>query len=336
MPKTGSSTIQNTLSKCKNNNWSILYPNFGGIHHAHLLNRAFNTTISPINKDHKKKLHAKLLDFFNTNDWGKHDTVILSSETLPLVLNHEDLSGLRIFLSEHAEEVIVIGYIRPPKSYIESAFQQTLKFAISYPNVRDIVIGQRYPFYTRLFKKFYDVFGEKNVTLWKFDPASFQNRCVATDFLYRLGITLPRNQIVTSNEGLSLEAVSFLYAYLRYGIKRKFIPRQGAAFINELSKYNSERKLKFSSKIIYPILHKNKADIDWIQNRIGISLEEDIYKDDTVAINRKHDLLQFSPEALSWLEKKIFCETCAQNNHSNMSVQEVVRWLDLMLDNSGV
>ena len=80
----------------------------------------------------------------------------------------------------------VIGYVRPPVAFKTSLFQQRVKHGLGAFNIDGIR-----PKYRKRFRKFDTVFGTGNVTLRKFDPATFPDRCVVRDFCQQLGIPAP-------------------------------------------------------------------------------------------------------------------------------------------------
>lgn len=339
MPKTGSSSIQQSLYNNKELE-NICYPDFGEIgNHQWLLNRTFESFSSKLRENssldfisfEKQKINRlrKLEKLLDSSFVEKRD-ILLSAETLCLKLGANELKELHSLLTNYTKEIIAVAYVRSPKSYIESAFQQTLKFAVLSKGVskdsraKTVVIKQRFPRYQTWFEKFDQIFGEKNVYFWKFDPSTFPNNCVVTDFCQRLNINISSDSIIRVNEGLSSGAVSLLYAYLTYEKKSSVTKKK---FIDLLCQYQDGKRLRFSSAIIAPILEENRTHIEWMENRAGISLAEDIFKDDQDAIHSKDELLTFTTETLQWLAKQLGGDYL-ERWHPQMTSEEVGQWID--------
>ncbi|KJV05314.1 hypothetical protein [Methylocucumis oryzae] len=182
--------------------------------------------------------------------------------------------------------------------------------------------------YKKSFEKFDHIFGKENVYFWKFDPNSFPDRCVVKDFCQRLHIDIEEDNIIRTNESLSLEATSLLYTYLRYGkalILNSVGEKRFPLLVKQISQL-SGRKLRFSSELITPILEKNRVEIEWIEQRMGASLAEDIYKDDAIAIHSEKELITYTPETVLWLAK-LLGEDYIDNMHPKMSHLEIAEWM---------
>ena len=228
-------------------------------------------------------------------------TIVISGEGI-CRLDADQLRALRDVLSEYVDSVKVVAYVRPPLGYIESAFQQRLK-----SNDLDLMDAlDSYPRYRMRFEKFDRVFGRENVELWKFDPHGFPLNCVVRDFCSRLEIDLPAERIVRVNDGLSRQAIALLYAYRKFG-------RNGADPIlsKRIERYLVDRltevrgpKLRFAVAMLGSVLEDNAADIQWMEDRLGASLAEEIC-DEPTAIATEEDLFQYDPAALIWLAEQL-------------------------------
>lgn len=233
----------------------------------------------------------------------------------------DELNDFYSLIVQYARNVIAVGYIRSPKAYVESLFQQNLKMG----KVNSFDLEKRFPCYQDLFEKFDVIFGKENVQYWNFNPSTFANNCVVEDFYHRLGIDCFSETIVRVNEGLSLEVISLLYAYSKYrqeiGLDYTEQPKFPLLF-NFPDKYQSKEKLRFSSRLILPLLEKNYRQIEWMENRMGVSLAEDILKDDCHAVHSEVDLLKFAPKTTKWLAEKLGPNYIKQW-HRDMSPQEI-------------
>lgn len=305
MHKTGSSSIQESLSKCKNLNH---------FHYANLLTSNHSGKIFSIFSDSSKNLHtlrrrgmtddeiqtfinnAKRMLISNCMDL-KCDTMILSGEGI-IKLSLEELKKFKLFLENYFEKITIVAYIRTPISFIHSAFQQQIKEGVDTFNIKN-----SFPKYRQKFEKFDMVFGKKNVVLWKFDPKSFKSNDVVMDFCNRLGIKLDSKYISRSNETVLKETLCLLYIYRKYGqgfgIGRHVI-RQNNLLIDALQSLGKS-KIQFSKGLIKNVLCDIKDDVKWMEKRLGQSLNEKIVgiKD---TIDKEEDLLSVEPDTVNALK----------------------------------
>lgn len=323
MPKTGSSSIHHSLSK-NSERLSIYYPRVRKLNHQVILNQAFMKVNEGKPKDKALTKLRTVLD----DKLIKGRDVIFSAETLPN-FSIAELAELHNFMKQYSDEVCAVAYVRAPKGYIESAFQQTLKGrALKSSGVAHFFAEGMCYDYRKKLEKFDKVFGKENVQFWKFDPASFVNHCVVQDFCQRFDIEMQPDSVVRVNEALSLGAVSLLYAYLRYAdIQAASTDREKVSLlINLLFEYQDGKKLRFASNVINAALENRHADIEWIENRMGVSLSENIYKDDQDGIHSEAELLTFTPDTLLWLANQLgprFVECW----RPNMPVEKVANWV---------
>ncbi|MDO9106916.1 MAG: hypothetical protein Q7U57_18390 [Methylovulum sp.] len=329
MPKTGSTSIEQTLYKSRDK-LNICYPDLGSFAHNAHLSQAFREMLGVRSANtiffaKKKELAlSKLKKVLDLNSSEKD--ILLSSELLSNAFSINELKALHSVLVKYTKEVIAVGYIRTPKAYIESAFQQRLKTG----KVSSFDLEPCFPYYQFFFEKFDQVFGAENVHFWKFDPINFPNGCVVTDFCQRLAIDIPPDSIVSVNQGISLDSIPLLYAYAKYQQNFKFnLPSEAKLTfsINVPSQHN--KKLRFASEVITPILEKNRHHIEWMENRMSVSLAEDIYKNDQHSIHTETELLTFTPEATQWLAKKLGV-SYVNRWHPKISAQEIAEWMHIL------
>ena len=127
---------------------------------------------------------------------------IISGEGIS-ALSPAGVRALAQFLKQYVDRIQVIGYVRDPVGYANSAFQQRVKdgqAAISVPR----------PNYRNRFRKFFDVFGRENVELIQFNPSAFENRSVVRDFCNRAGIPADNVREKRANESLSDLAIRLI------------------------------------------------------------------------------------------------------------------------------
>jgi hypothetical protein len=226
-------------------------------------------------------------------------TLLISGEDMG-ALKEAELVRLREYFQSRFDALLVVGYVRPPAGFMTSGFQQRLKGAA----LERLDLDREYRNYQRSFAKFDAAFGPENVHLWKFDPAAFPGGCAVRDFCSRLGIPLPGERIIRQNESLSREAVALLYTYRKLG--RRF----GATILKGpesqrlgelLAERVGNRKFRFSPAVIAPVLANNRADIEWMEARLGASLREELGDPQPGDVRDEADLMNPGAEAVSRL-----------------------------------
>jgi len=222
---------------------------------------------------------------------------LLSAESIT-GFREEEFAALAEFLAGHCDEVLAAGYVREPRGYIASAFQQVLKAGDAR-----FELEKRYPRYRQRFAKLEHVLGAERVRYWPFDPAGFAQGCVVRDFCARLGFPVEIERIRRVNESLSLPALQLLYAYRRCG--PGFGSGAAAVRHNELLieqlRALSGPKLEFGDALLGPILARNGADRAWMEARVRLPSTAAVPAPGRVIVQAEDELLDFSPQALEWL-----------------------------------
>jgi hypothetical protein len=180
-----------------------------------------------------------------------------------------------------------------------SAFQESIKGGV----VDRLNIEREYRSYRKTFAKFDDVFGRERVRLWKFDPDAFPRGCAVRDFCSRLGIALPAERIVRLNESLSRQAVALLYTYRKLGESHGARTMKGpeSQRLGRVLAAAGDDRFHFSPDLVRPVLEKNRADIEWIEARLGQSLDEGRAGQRAGAVRGEADLLNAAPETVARL-----------------------------------
>lgn len=310
MPKTGSSSLQDSLYSVDAND-EFEYPRFdkysnhgpfifsifseNTLFYSHISEQKTTGEIDGIRQSGIDRFTKTLLE-------TKSKKIILSSEDF-IYLSENALLKLKKSLLEYVSNIQVLAYIRSPISFTQSAFQQNVKMgylSIDLANTR----------YKEWFKKFDDIFGSDNVSFIKYDRETLLNGDVIKDFCFRMDISIEPKNHFNTNEGLSLEAIAFLYVFQKYSNKVKITPDEfikKMALVEELSMLGT-RKFKFSKKLIKIILKNNTSDIKWMESRMGVSLTEKI-ADEAGGITTEDDLIAIAMENLgelsTLLSKKI-------------------------------
>jgi hypothetical protein len=226
-------------------------------------------------------------------------TLIVSGEGIGHLPQQLDLVRMRDYFRERVDEVTIVSYVRAPAGFITSALQQRLRSG----RPTRVEPARFYRSYRESFSRFDDVFGRENVRLWKFDPPNFPGGCVVRDFCGRLGIDLPPKRIVRRNDSLSREALGLLYNYFKLGQEYG----SGDMKSREVYKLSAQLapigngKLCVSPDLLRPILEQNRADIEWIEARLGQSLHEELGEHQPGDVRGEVDLLELRPEAVNAL-----------------------------------
>jgi hypothetical protein len=339
MHKTGTSSIQESLfQNLKDPRFH--YVNFGMANASTSICTLFRTNPAQYSQHIKSGASAGQLQRLKEKAIGRLDSEftradgripILSGENIGN-LSERELEALRDFLVQKGKSVKAIAYVRRPKEYMESAFQQRVK-----GGQQELNIDKLFPNYFKRFNKFHKVFGKENVVLRLFDPKIFSGNCVIQDFCAQVGIELHPNDVIRVNDALSLPALSLLYAYRKFGPGFGVganVLRENKLLIDRLRAFNGP-KLRFHSTVVQPVIDKNRSDIEWMEERLGVSLDEDVTKDDDSAICTEEEVLNFSPESLCWLQEQLRWRP-KWLRRREASPQEVATWVhELRLKLSG-
>ena len=300
MHKTSSTSVQQNLKKMKKSTGAQVMtaggrPNMGPALHAMFLQdpgKCFWYTnkgqsleeITACGAQWRKDLEETVRSY-------KGEVCIFSGEALTEALfTPQSIAALREFLLPLFDEIRVIGYVRPPMQYKISRYQESIKASMSHFNPGKVGLN-----YRKRFEKWDEVFGIENVRLVKFNPATFPNRCAVADFCVQIGIGLPESlKIRRFNESLSRSACGILYAYRRFGpgYGSGNIARLENASLIRVLRMMGGKKFEVSRSLLEPA-PEEREDIDWMERRLGVSLEE-TKQDDGSEIACEEDLLKVS------------------------------------------
>ncbi|RYD48924.1 MAG: hypothetical protein EOP85_02615 [Verrucomicrobiaceae bacterium] len=153
--------------------------------------------------------------------------------------------------------------------------------------------------YRDKFEKFDRIFGRENVTLRKFDPATFTGKCAVTDFCEQTGVILPADfQIKRVNESLSREACGMLFAYRKfgpgYGVGKNVI-KENIALLKAFQDM-SGAKFDLADSIYRKAAKREAEDFKWMEERLSTSLAEKA-RENPAAIKDEEDLLTITRES---------------------------------------
>lgn len=278
MHKTGSSSIQETFSRLKMPGVEYLSlgtPNHSGFmatilmdnpegHHSHVRRGATKTEVYRLRDCYLERFAAQLASV-------KEKRIIISAEYLShCSCGEKQLLKLKEILEPWCLKFFVIGYVRPPIGFMQSAFQQKLKSGAELSMEMDKI----YPYYEARFSSFFNVFGRDSVELVKYDRTSLLHGDVVRDFSSRLGVQLNPDEIISTNETMSLEAVSLLFFHRKFysisqGYKKYHV--DNARLLDNLALIG-DNKFLFSHSLVGDVVESHKLDIDWISGKLGCSI----------------------------------------------------------------
>ena len=306
MHKTGTSSIQQSLNRFANN--AFAYADFGGgaSNHGGVIFSLVGSTGADRVRARARSAAGRGGAVPRTSAGARAAlkqavrraggrTLLLSAEGT-LFLSADELRMLRAILNTDIDEIEIVAYIRPPAAYLGSFMQQLIKGG----SLTEFSPARAYADYRRSLEKVDAVFGREHVHLWKFDPAAFPEGCVVRDFCRRLGVDLPAARVVHANESLSREGLGLLYTYRRFdrggrvtGADKKELVEQVAAI--------GHTRFRLAPDVVRPILEHNRADIDWMEARLGESLAEDIGGAEAGDVREEADLLKPDQQAVASL-----------------------------------
>ncbi|WP_176504169.1 hypothetical protein [Cobetia sp. 5-11-6-3] len=211
---------------------------------------------------------------------------IISGEDI-FHMDSEALRELKKFCDNYFKTIKIVGYVRSPLSFMESAFIQLVK----NHNQKNIDFSILWPQYFVKLSRFDSVFGNENVILRHFSPSELYHGDVVKDFFNLLGLQVPTSS-KKSNESLSLEALACLYVYRKYGNlvdsntnSRIF----SQALVERLSNFGNT-KFGFSKSLIDRVISENRQDIEWINSRLGKDIDDSAAEKE-FAISKEQDFV---------------------------------------------
>ena len=211
----------------------------------------------------------------------------LERGTAPLFLvSAEDISApdfdraavarMAEFFHRFDAETHVHAYARAPASFMQSAFQQRVKQ--EKPGAVDLDAANLWPRYRSRIAPLDDVFGPDRVHLRAFDPEMFPEGDVVADFADWLGVGPVTAPCARANDGLSCEAVCVIFCRLAGLLARDYpAPDLAARFratpARALAGFGT-RAFAFSPAFLAPAQAAQRADLDWIEARLGRALPD--------------------------------------------------------------
>jgi hypothetical protein len=331
MPKTGTSSIQATLVDRELANFEYLRLAEGGnhstaiysafadspeTHHAHIGARR-----SPAQVQLYAETHRRLLDEELTRSASLRKNALISGEDI-LFLTHGELARLADAIKKHYSHIDVIAYIRPPISFMESAFQQDVKMG-HYR--KDRGISAHIPEYRTRLEKFDRVFGSENVHMAKFSRADLTEGDVVIDFCHRLNIPVDAGKIKHVNESLTLDAIAVLFALQFHDSAFASLPARDKARLAGFLSARGSGRFAYSCALVEEIRSSIESDLRWIETRLGSSLDEPLNEAEE-GIGSASDLLDLAVEVRHLLLEAIVQVLGEQTNSSARLAECLPLW----------
>jgi hypothetical protein len=228
MHKTGTTSIQNTLSNTTNNKllekkdylYPLSWPNNHSIpifsafceypenYHINIKKGYSITEITDINKRYLESLKMEIAK-------REQSKLIISGEDIS-VLSIDNLNSLKKYLksiSTNDVSIKVVVYVRNPVSWSTSVIQQRIKGGTTYQNS---LIGLRADlknYFINIINKFIQVFGKESINIYTFEEAIKHKYGPVGYFLSTLGFSnqeISQFNIIKANESISFIAADIL------------------------------------------------------------------------------------------------------------------------------
>jgi hypothetical protein len=315
MPKTGTSSIQETLLKIKPEGYlspDTIHGNMSGLMAKIFLDDPVDhhsMKARGITSEKMQELQAKSferLDLRTREAFDKGLRAIFTAELISAA-SPSAVERLATFYRERGFQPRVIAYVRAPVSYMQSAFQQRLKGQLTKFGTAD----QLWPRYRNRFEKLDQIFGRENVTLKLFKPSQLKDGDVCVDFFAELGVPLSVNDVVRQNESMSLEASALLFAQrnLGEGFVQGFerATEKNNLFLAAITRIPGG-KIRFKRSLVQPVYEKNREDLAWIEERLGQEIMDLPEEDGPDAIGNAADLLRIADRSRDALEDLLIAE----------------------------
>lgn len=275
-------------------------PNHSGAIHAgfsstpeqyHFFKRRLlsRSDVEQIGSDTRQRLSSQLQQ-------GAGSLCVLSGEDMTN-LDEGGVRRLVRFVSSRVESVRVIAYVRPPRSFMESAFQQRVKGGLSCLNFAPL-----YPGYRRRFLKFEQAIGRGKIDLVPFHVNQLVNGDVVADFCSKTGIPSAGIGRLGLNSSLSADAVAMLYTYRKFGAAYGNGPdeiRENKAILRALQSLEGP-KLWFQGPLVDEVVARFSNDQKWVERRMEMPLDEPRSEDRRI-IRSERDLLTYGESQMAWL-----------------------------------
>jgi hypothetical protein len=318
--KTGSTSIQLTLHKGREilEKYGAYYLNTDSANHSWLICSAFaskqNLTYHRAVKQGKnikydkydRKSALKILESRIINN--KHPLFIISAEDIA-AFTPDELIQLKKFLDARFNSTVIVGFVRPPMSFVNSYAQQILQSKGTYD---DLCNNPPVANYRQYFEKFFSIWGDDNVILKPFAKSHFSNGCIVSEFLQMVGLDnqmFKELTIYQSNQSISMKAAKLVSLFREKSNSFDFDKNTKLKICNKLLKLEGS-KFFLPSLALEKSLLLSEKDIKWMQGKINCQLSDFDYKPrDLKSSLPQSDVDSYTDDDLNALLKEITWQT---------------------------
>ncbi|GAB5376970.1 MAG: hypothetical protein AcusKO_34320 [Acuticoccus sp.] len=335
MNKTGSSSIQNYLKQ--HDLGAVRYMEWRTANHSALFALLFH---EPVEEYHSFRGRGETREALlrERTVWLERVAGQLdANRDRTIVMSAEDISGpypdavrrMGEFFARFTSDIKVVAYVRPPISFMQSAFQQR----VASGGLDCLNTAGLWPGYRGRFEKLDEAFGAHNVTLRRYASDALRGGDVVLDFCDVLGVSPSGYTPVRDNSSLSLEALSliFLQRKLGEGFVRGYrqAHESNTRFLRVLSTVG-RRKLAFAPELVAPMIARNRADVAWIEERLGEPLL-DVPQEDGDLIASEADLLAVAQDCRKELDD-VLCRAVrmTQRGEDETAIDRLAHKLDVL------
>lgn len=320
MPKTGTTSIQSTLSdSCPDDRFSLVTLDsfFGNqaIGAAFLRNpleekSVFFRGLTPGKLPKQRASARAYFDRALRKAKLLKKTPIISAEII-CTFQQEEVRSLVDFLKERGFRPQVYAYLRSQLDALSAALQQYVR--VGHPTSIERLAGKPEKLlYRETIILFESIVGRESTHFRIFDPGSFQDQCVVRNFCDWIGLNLGSSKIARVNESLNANAVKLLNAasmYLGEQLNcRREIPRRLASIKWELLVHLVQEipgpPLRLHETLLVEYSDRLDEDRSYMETYFGqpfpISLNAERNEG---AIRKVEDLFSFDKASLDWLSK---------------------------------
>lgn len=342
MHKTGTTSIQESLTEAKPG--SVIYYPVSGNHGGQLgtmfedepwrlrtnvLRKLKSHEANDLRQRFRKKFNNVLRKSRASRDISG---IVFSSEMLsqPKRFAEPALTRMRDALLQHCDHISLIGYVRSPRSFASSLFQQVLRMG----GPAEFTPERLWPNYQDRFERMDRVFGRDDVHLKKFDRTTLRYGDVTRDFAEEVGWKISENEVKRSNESIGLEAVALLYALRRAGYAQGGSILKNTTLSTWIGDYLaplSSTAFRLSSAAFDPVIKKEQRDLRWMERRLGERLDEP-EEDSLGAVQSESELLEVAQAAHSLVpglpEPKFEGSEPFLADYPNLSSRMIADWIE--------
>lgn len=213
--------------------------------------------------------------------------ILLSADGLSAkAIDRGVLLRLKERIEPHVDGFVIIAYVPPPVLWMEGRFLQQLKLG----GTAALVPEQIYPHYRQRLQQWVRVFGQKALTLVKYDRRTLAGGDVVTDFAGRIGTPLAAPASRPAETGPSLQATAALFALHRADDMsgEEGTPLDDIRLAAVLGALGDTR-MRFAPTLAEPMLEENARDLHWVSKRAGEDIRDPFSA--TPNVSSEEDLL---------------------------------------------